>query len=111
MANNSVYSIMEDKTGNLWFGTSGGVSRYDGKSFTNYTTAQGLANNIVISITEDKTGNLWFGTAGGGVSRYDGKSFTNFTTEQGLANNTVSVSRKIKQEISGSVHGWGSEPL
>ena len=82
-------SIM-DKTGNLWFGTSGGgVSRYDGKSFTNYTTVQGLANNVVLSITEDKTGNLWFGTEEGGVSRYDGKSFTNYTTAHGLANNTI----------------------
>ena len=81
--------MTEDKTGNLWFGTGGGgVSRYDGKSFTTFTTAQGLANNFVCSITEDKTGNLWFGT-GGGVSRYDGKSFTTFTTAQGLANNGV----------------------
>jgi len=135
-----------DKTGNLWFGTQGGgVSRYDGnrveaiergdtiaqrtqqdlkkingklvKSFTNFTTAQGLANNTVLSITEDKTGNLWFGTDGGGVSRYDGnrveaiergdtiaqrtqqdlkkingklvKSFTNFTTAQGLPDDVV----------------------
>ena len=60
-----------------------------GKSFSTFTTAQGLANNIVLSITEDKTGNLWFGTEGGGVSRYDGKSFVNFTTAQGLANNNV----------------------
>ncbi len=120
MASNDVRSITEDKTGNLWFGTEGGgVSRYDGsranhpcnkkickhdlriqqdlkkhnkelaKSFTNFTTAQGLANNVVYSITEDKTGNLWFGTYGGGVSRYDGKCFTNFTTAQGLPDNTV----------------------
>jgi ligand-binding sensor domain-containing protein/serine phosphatase RsbU (regulator of sigma subunit) len=83
-------SALCDKNGNLWFGTSGGgVSRYDGKSFTNFTTAQGLANNVVTSITEDKSGNLWFGTDGGGVSRYDGTSFRNFTTSQGLANNSV----------------------
>ena len=30
---------LQDKTGNLWFCTSGeGVYRYDGKSFTNFTT-------------------------------------------------------------------------
>ncbi len=81
---------IEDKAGNLWFGTyGGGVSRYDGKSFANFTTAQGLANNIVMSILEDKAGNLWFGTYGGGVSRYDGKSFANFTTDQGLTSNNV----------------------
>ena len=41
------------------------MSRYDGKSFTTFSTSQGLANNIVWSITEDKTGNLWFGTDDG----------------------------------------------
>ncbi|MBL4625919.1 MAG: SpoIIE family protein phosphatase, partial [Flavobacteriales bacterium] len=74
----------------LWFGTNGGgVSKYDGKSFINFTVKQGLANNFVLSIAEDKNGNLWFGTNGGGVSKYDGKSFINFTVEQGLANNYV----------------------
>ncbi|MES2284883.1 MAG: two-component regulator propeller domain-containing protein [Bacteroidota bacterium] len=84
LANNIIRCIKEDKTGNLWFGTNGGVSRYDERqsfsksksgsagTFTNYTTAQGLANNFVFGITEDKRGNLWFGTSGGGVSRYDG---------------------------------------
>ena len=68
---------------------NGGVFRFDGKSFVNFTTAQGLASNSVFSSMEDKTGNLWFGTDGGGVSRYDGKSFTNFTKAQGLADNIV----------------------
>ena len=92
-------SITEDKSGNLWFGTSGGVSRYDGKSFTTFTTAQGLADNSVTSITEDKSGNLWFGTYGG-VSRYDGKSFATFTTAQGLANNSV---MSITEDKSGNL--------
>ncbi len=79
----------KDKSGNLWFGTSGGgVSKYNGKSFTSYTASQGLANNIVRCILEDKKGNLWFGT-NGGLSKYDGKYFTNFTTEQGLTSNRV----------------------
>ena len=34
----SVYCSLEDKAGNLWFGTTGeGVYRYDGKLFTQYT--------------------------------------------------------------------------
>jgi class 3 adenylate cyclase/streptogramin lyase len=97
LANNAVWIIVKDKTGNLWFGTDGGVSRYNSSAaagtgsgaFTTYTTAQGLGSNVVVSIAEDKTGNLWFGTDGGGVSRYDGKSFTTYTTAQGLANNVV----------------------
>jgi sugar lactone lactonase YvrE len=93
-------SILCDSRGSLWFGTQGGgVSKYDGKSFTTFTTAQGLANNIVRSIAEDKNGNLWFGTDGG-VSKYDGKSFTTFTTAQGLANNSV---RSIAEDKNGNL--------
>jgi ligand-binding sensor domain-containing protein/serine phosphatase RsbU (regulator of sigma subunit) len=82
--------MLQDKSGNLWFGTyGGGVSKYDGKSFTHFTEKEGLSNNTVLSMLEDKSGNLWFGTNGGGVSKYDGKSFTHFTKKEGLSNNTV----------------------
>ena len=81
--------MLQDKSGNLWFGTSGGVSKYDGQSFTHFTEKQGLSNNVVSSILEDKSGNLWFGTDGGGVSKYDGQSFTHFTEKEGLSDNKV----------------------
>jgi ligand-binding sensor domain-containing protein len=87
--------MMEDSKGNIWTGTgtgSGdgkGVSRYDGKMFTNFTTTDGLAHNDVLCLTEDGKGNIWMGTWGWGVSRYDGAGFTNFTTDDGLASNAV----------------------
>ncbi len=90
MNSSYVVSILEDKNGNLWFGTDGGgVSKYDGKTFTHYTDKEGLSNNVVYSILEDKSGNLWFGTYGGGVSKYDGKTFRHYTDKEGLSNNTV----------------------
>jgi ligand-binding sensor domain-containing protein/serine phosphatase RsbU (regulator of sigma subunit) len=85
-----VTKILEDKSGNLWICTEGGgVSKYDGKTFTHYTEKEGLSNNYVLSILEDKSGNLWFGTYGGGVSKYDGKTFTHYTEKEGLSNNIV----------------------
>jgi len=85
-----VYSILEDKSGNLWFGTnSGGVNKYDGESFSHFTEKEGLSNNTVWSMLEDKSGNLWFGTLGGGVNKYDGESFIHFTEKEGLSNNRV----------------------
>lgn len=81
----NVHCSLQDKDGNLWFGTTGeGVYRYDGKVFTQFTEKDGLSNNSVWSILEDKSGNIWFGTDDG-VSRYDGKtiskiSFTSTST-------------------------------
>lgn len=79
---NSVFEIYADKTGDIWFGTTGGVSRYDGKYFRNYTTKEGLPNDGINSIVEDKTGKLWFGTSGGACV-YDGKKFTVFRNKDG----------------------------
>lgn len=84
-----VFSLLEDRVGNLWFGTiRGGLYRYDGNTFSSFTTREGLASNLIECMLEDRAGNIWFGTDSG-VSRYDGKSFTNFTTKEGLIDNAV----------------------
>lgn len=72
----NVHCSLQDKAGNLWFGTTGdGVFKYDGKSFIQFTTANGLTSNTVWSILEDKSSNIWIGTETG-VCLYDGKTFT-----------------------------------
>ena len=101
-----VTSLLQDRSGNLWFCTAGGVSRYDGQSFTQYTEKEGLCNNDVRSILQDKKGNIWFGTRGSGVSKYDGQSFTNFSVSEGLSNNFVF---SILEDRSGNIWlgTWG----
>ena len=85
------FSILEDRKGNFWFASIGsGVYYYDGKSFQNFTTKDGLINDRVTNIYEDKKENIWFGTEGG-ISVYNGKSFRNFTTEDGMPNNDVNA--------------------
>ncbi len=94
----SFWDVLEDRKGNLWFGTrDSGVYYYNGKSFQHFTTKDGLASNSALHIYEDKAGNIWFGT-GGGASRYDGKSFRNFTTKEGLPNNDINTIMEDKTE-------------
>jgi ligand-binding sensor domain-containing protein len=84
-----VFSLLEDKQGNVWFGTIGaGVYKYDGKLFANFTEQNGLAANGVMCMVQDKSGNIWFGTDKG-ASRYDGRSFLNFTVNDGLVSNSI----------------------
>lgn len=85
---NNVVTLTQDQTGNLWFGTAGGLTRFDGSSFTHFDTEQGLLNNFVRYLYFDSRGHLWIGSEGG-VSRYDGLRFTHYTTEDGLTNNAV----------------------
>jgi ligand-binding sensor domain-containing protein len=91
------FALLEDRKGNFWFASvGGGVYYYDGKSFINFTTNDGLPSNRVTNIYEDKNGNIWFGTEGG-ASRYDGKKFTNFTTNE---SNTNSSDEKLFPDYS-----------
>jgi ligand-binding sensor domain-containing protein/signal transduction histidine kinase len=74
-------SLAQDKTGNLWIGTLGGLSCYDGKSFTNYTVRNGLLNNTVQAVAADQYGHIWAGTPTG-ICMYNGKTFINYTRAQ-----------------------------
>jgi ligand-binding sensor domain-containing protein len=72
----TVYSMLQDKSGNIWFGTDeGGVFMYNGRLFRQFTKRDGLVSNSVLRIIQDKARNLWFATDVG-VSKYDGKSFS-----------------------------------
>lgn len=105
-----VGAITEDKAGNLWFGTDGGGAyRYDGKSFTNFTSKDGLCDNNISCIVKDSKGNLWIGSMYGGLSRYDGESFTSFAQKDGMiGNNEVwNIYEDKKGNIWFSSEGFG----
>lgn len=71
-----VFTIAEDKKGNIWFGDrDAGIWKYDGKQLENYTTKDGLANDFVLSIYEDRNSELWFGMTDGSIYKFNGKTF------------------------------------
>lgn len=69
--------LAQDPMGHLWIATLGGLSRYDGRSFTNYTVRDGLPSNTINTVRIDKQGIVWVGSMRG-VSKFDGKRFVNF---------------------------------
>jgi ligand-binding sensor domain-containing protein len=48
-----VFCMYQDKLGYLWSGGYGGLSRFDGKIFKNYTKKDGLLDNYINAICED----------------------------------------------------------
>ncbi len=60
LAEEKVWSILEDSEGALWFGTrSHGLFRYQDGKITTFTTAQGLATNSIYQLLDDHHGSLW----------------------------------------------------
>ena len=69
LSENTVYCILQDQQGFMWFGTKDGLNRYDGTSFKNYhyqpLKKQSLGNNFVRSMAEISPGQLYIGTDDG----------------------------------------------
>ena len=85
----SVTAMVQDRDGFVWFAYKiGGITRYDGREFVHYTTAEGLPGDLVRALLLDRVGNLWIGTDAGLV-RYDGNEFVHFTSADGLLNNQI----------------------
>ncbi|HXS58666.1 MAG TPA: two-component regulator propeller domain-containing protein [Hanamia sp.] len=68
LSNNSVNDVFEDALHNIWFCTEGGglcKLSPDRKTFTTYTTSNGLPANFVFKILEDDSKTLWASTSKG----------------------------------------------
>jgi ligand-binding sensor domain-containing protein/tRNA A-37 threonylcarbamoyl transferase component Bud32 len=99
LSQNTVYAILQDSRGFLWFGTEDGLNRFDGYTFKVYKHNSdepgSLSNNRVQAIYEDSSGALWIGTHGGGLNKFDryNEIFTHFMHEpsnpNSLNNNSV----------------------
>jgi len=75
LSQSTVLCMLQDSQGFMWFGTEGGLNRYDGYTFTAYKhdpeDPNGLGGNWIQAMLEDDSGTLWIGTSEGGLDRYD----------------------------------------
>jgi len=75
LSSNRVYSIAQDQTGFLWFGTEDGLNRYDGYKFKVFRhepdDSNSISDNSVWSLMVDRSGKLWIGTKAGELNRYN----------------------------------------
>ena len=107
-----VRNVKQARNGDILIACFTGVWRYDGKLFTNITSA--ISSPSFWDVLEDRKGNLWFASRDSGVYNYPsaslsigGKSlptgqagFRHFTTKEGLANNRVA---KIYEDKAGNI--------
>lgn len=93
---NYVVSLKVDADGIVWGGTwGGGLARFDGSQWKNFTVKDGLPSNHVFTIFLDDDKTLWVGTSHG-LARVnkDKESFSVFTRKDGLfSDNVFSMAR------------------
>lgn len=75
MTHDRIADIFTDSRGFVWLCTWYGVSRFDGYSFRNYSTAPAdfspLSHHRFVSVSEDSNGHLWFTTYNFHVYRFN----------------------------------------
>jgi ligand-binding sensor domain-containing protein/signal transduction histidine kinase len=108
LSDSTVFCILQDSKGFMWFGTHDGLNKYDGYDFTVYRhnpqDPNSLSDNTVWSIHEDRSGMLWIGTDGGGLDKFD-RERGRFVHYQNAPNDPHSLSnnsvRAIYEDQSG----------
>jgi ligand-binding sensor domain-containing protein/serine phosphatase RsbU (regulator of sigma subunit) len=84
----STNCLLEDKTGNIWFGTyNGGLYKYsmsESKMVYYDLIKEGISSNTVSCLFEDNKGSIWAGTWGGGIAIFDKTGITRLDTKNGL---------------------------
>ncbi len=110
LSQSSIYSICQDRTGFMWFGTEDGLNKYDGYAFKVYKNERenlnSLSYNYVRAVFEDEGGRIWVGTYGGGLNRFNCESerFERFFHEpddlSSLSDNFINV---IYEDTQGAI--------
>ena len=77
ISSNNIRSIVEDKNGNIYIGTSYGLNKLNesNNTFERYSEKDGLSNNTVYGLLVDDNNNLWAST-NLGISKLDTNTMT-----------------------------------
>ena len=89
LSQTQVFDICSDDQGDIWFGTAGGASCFDGKHFTNYSTENGLNDNLVSKIIS-KNGFIWIATQHG-ITRIKKKQVQTYHLHELTENNNITA--------------------
>jgi PAS domain S-box-containing protein len=97
LSDNLIFTVGEDRAGNLWVGTNSGAMKVRQSGFTTYTRADGLGHDFVCSIFETRTGEFYAITGGWRINRLDRMRFT--AVQPNLPRHIAESSWRVYQNI------------
>jgi ligand-binding sensor domain-containing protein/signal transduction histidine kinase len=105
LAGQAVLALHRSSDQEVWLGTSGGVSQFDGGRISSLTTGRGVLH--VSAIAEDQGRHIWAGTETGAV-RLARTGFVRYTETDGLLNGVI---RSVFEDRAGVLHVVTRRPL
>ncbi|MDY7396309.1 two-component regulator propeller domain-containing protein [Aureibaculum sp. 2210JD6-5] len=96
LSNGRVGSIIKEKNGYVWIGTSNGLNRYDGYTIKVYNKQNSSLNaNNISDLFLDSKSRIWVGTLGGGLNLYNASEDTFIAYEISINNSKSIASNEI----------------
>ena len=74
LSQSSIFAIVQDSLGFMWFGTEDGLNRYDGYEFMVFRPdahTNSVSDNYITVLTVDHQGYVWIGTNNNGICKFD----------------------------------------
>ncbi|MFN8356921.1 MAG: two-component regulator propeller domain-containing protein [Spirosomataceae bacterium] len=92
LLSNTVYIVFQDKAGYLWIATDAGISRFDGRHFTNFErSSDNTPLGIQLSMVQTADGHIWMGGNGNGLFEFDGQQFVHYDVGKTPGSNLVTA--------------------
>ena len=110
LSQSTVETIVQDRSGLMWFGTEDGLNRFNGYEFTIFRNdpddPNSISNNNIWCLYVDREGILWIGTYSTGLNRYNPatETFTRYLHDpsdpHSISSNRI---RSITEDHSGNL--------
>ncbi|WP_051285479.1 sensor histidine kinase [Aequorivita capsosiphonis] len=89
LASNFVYRMTQDNEGFIWFLTDKGISKFDGKTFKNFTTKEGLPTNDNWHIRIAPDNRVWYFSRSDALGYINNDSVFKFKASDGKMMNPI----------------------
>jgi len=88
LSGDQVFSLFEDREGNIWVATGNGLDRFRDLAIPTISVKQGLSNGNPLSVLAARDGNVWLGTQDG-LNRWNDGQVTIYRKRSGLPDDAI----------------------
>lgn len=100
--------VLQTADGYIWTGSYGGLIRYDGTNFRNFSKEGAIVSSSIRALYEDSKGRLWIGTNDAGVFVYEDDKFSDIPNPE---DNSFLCIRGFTEDKNGTVYAASSSGI